>query len=261
MRPKSQTVPVKKVPFPTEAMTINDTFIVIPARNESASLGSVLQEIRKTSLRVVVVDDASNDDTARIARENGAEVLPLIVQLGAWGATQTGLRYALRHGAQTVITMDADGQHEAAHIKKLLQPLREDVADVTIGSWPLRVSALRRLAWNYFRWLTRLRLEDLTSGFRAYNRPAMEVLASREATLLDYQDVGVLIIMRAKGLRVTEVATEIGLRRSGASRVFHSWWVVMRYMIETTVLCLANVGGDNVNPRTNRTADIKESKP
>ena len=220
---------------------LRDTVVVIPARNEALALGEVLQEIWKISMRVIVVDDASSDQTSRVARENGAEVLSLVVQLGAWGATQTGLRYALRQGAQTVITLDADGQHEPAHIVDLLQPLHDGTADVVIGSCPLRVSALRRLAWNYFRWLTRLSMDDLTSGFRAYNRRAMEILASREATLLDYQDVGILMIMRAQGLRVSEVAVEIGLRRNGVSRVFHSWWVVMRYMIETTVLCLANV--------------------
>ena len=237
---------------------INETIIVIPARNEADTIGAVLREVARTSLRVVVVDDASDDDTIRIARENGAEVLPLIVQLGAWGATQTGLRYAFRRGAETVITMDADGQHEAAYLQKLLQPLRDGTADVTIASCPPRVSALRRLAWNYFRWLTQLRVDDLTSGFRAYNRHAVDILASREATLLDYQDVGVLMIMRSKGLRVREVPVEIGLRRNGASRVFRSWWIVMRYMIETTVLCLANVGGDRSNRKKAPVAETSE---
>lgn len=232
--------------------SLRETVVVIPARNEASALGGVLQEIRKISIRVIVVDDASSDETSVIAHEHGAEVLPLTVQLGAWGATQTGLRYALRQGAQTVITLDADGQHEPAHINDLLGPLHDGSADVVIGSCPMRVSPLRRLAWRYFRWITGLRMDDLTSGFRAYNRRAMEILASREATLLDYQDVGVLMIMRARGLRIREVGVEIGLRRNGVSRVFHSWGIVARYMIETTVLCLANVGGHRRSARETR---------
>lgn len=229
---------------------LSDTVVVIPARNEALALGGVLQEIRKTSMRVIVVDDASSDETSSVAYDHGAEVLPLSVQLGAWGATQTGLRYALQQGAQTVVTLDADGQHEPAHIADLLGPLHDGSADVVIGSCPLRVSALRRVAWHYFRWITGLRMDDLTSGFRAYNRRAIEILASREATLLDYQDVGVLMIMRARGLRISEVGVEIGLRRNGESRIFHSWWAVARYMTETTVLCLANVGGHRRSVRT-----------
>ena len=237
-----------------------ETLIVIPARNEAAALGSVLSAIAATSIPVIVIDDDSTDDTAIIARNHGAVVLPLAVQLGAWGATQTGLRYALRHGAQTVITLDADGQHEPTHIRELLQPLIVGSADVTIGSCPMRVSTLRRVAWNYFRWLTRLRMDDLTSGFRGYNRRALEILASPEATLLDYQDVGVLMIIRSGGLRVSEIAVDIGMRRSGASRIFHSWWVIMTYMVETTVLCLANVGALASRQKGNSQTDRSERK-
>ena len=154
---------------------------------------------------MVVIDDCSSDATATIARAAGATVLPLTLQLGAWGAIQTGLRYALRHGYRTAITLDADGQHEPECISELVEPLADRRADVVIGAFPERASRARRIAWSYFRWLTGLKLEDITSGFRAYNHTAMTVLAAPEASLLDYQDVGVLLILRRKGLRTVEV--------------------------------------------------------
>jgi len=217
--------------------------VLIPAHNEQATVGQIVRQLRTAGIdAVVVIDDASTDATCREARAAGAVVLPLVLQLGAWGAIQTGLRYALQAGFQTAITMDADGQHDVADLQMLLAPLAKQQADVAIGACPARVSSARRLAWAYFRLLTGLRLEDITSGFRAYNQRAMQILASPEASLLDYQDVGVLLILRRRGLRLMEVPVTMSARTDGASRVFRSWWIVGKYMLQTSLLCLARVG-------------------
>lgn len=224
-------------------MAADRPIALIPAHNEEATVGVVVSQVRALwNCPVVVIDDCSTDATARVARAAGAIVLPLTIQLGAWGAIQTGLRYALRQGYQTAITLDADGQHEPEEIGALLQPLANDAADVVIGAFPERASRARRFAWAYFRGLTGLELEDITSGFRAYNHAAITVLASRAASLLDYQDVGVLLILRRQGLRIVEAPVTMQPRAAGASRVFRSWWVVGKYMLQTSLLCLARVG-------------------
>ena len=216
---------------------------LIPAFNEEATIGAIVAQIRRRwRCPVAVIDDCSTDATARIARQAGATVLPLTLQLGAWGAIQTGLRYALRQGYRIAVTLDADGQHEPDCIGELLEPLATDAADVAIGAFPERASRARRIAWSYFRWLTGLKLEDITSGFRAYNHAAMTVLATQDASLLDYQDVGVLLILRRRGLRTVEVPVSMQARVQGASRVFRSWWIVGQYMVQTSVLCLARIG-------------------
>lgn len=216
---------------------------LIPAYNEAATVGTIVGQVRRLwGCPVVVIDDCSSDATTQVARAAGATVLPLTLRLGAWGATQTGLRYALRHGYRVAVTLDADGQHEPAHIGDLLQPLRAARADVVIGAFPERASRARRLAWRYFRLLTGLKLEDITSGFRAYNHAAIAALAAPEASLLDYQDVGVLLILRRQGLRTVEVPVPMQTRSVGASRVFRSWWIVGAYMLQTSLLCLARVG-------------------
>ena len=222
---------------------------LIPAHNEVATVGAIVTQVRQLwNYPVVVIDDCSSDPPAQAARNAGATVLPLTLQLGAWGAIQTGLRYALRQGYRTAITLDADGQHGPQDIGALLQPLVDGQAEAAIGAFPERASRARRIAWIYFRWLTGLKLEDITSGFRAYNHTAMTALASREASLLDYQDVGVLLILRRKGLRTIEVPVAMQPRMLGASRVFRSWWVVGKYMLQTSLLCLARVGYNHLPP-------------
>lgn len=220
---------------------MNSTLIVIPARNEAQSIEMVIRAISAQGpYPVLVVNDGSTDETLAIAKAAGARVLTLPFSLGAWGAMQTGIRFALRNGYARVVTMDADGQHEPRYLDALLRLLTTGMTDVAIGACPERGSPARKLAWSYFRRLTGFSIEDLTSGFRAYNQRAIELLAGREATLLDYQDMGVLLLLRKAGLKVTELPVAMQPRQAGQSRIFSSWWVVTRYMVETTLLCLAH---------------------
>lgn len=212
--------------------------IIIPALDEAASIGAVIREARAFGFGdVLVVDDGSRDGTGRIARAEGARVLRAPLGQGAWGAMQTGIRQAVREGYPGVITMDADGQHEPACLADLLAAAA--LSDVVIGAYPARGSRPRRLAWAYFRLLTGFSYEDLTSGFRYYNRRACHLLAGAGATLLDYQDIGVLLILRRAGLAIAEIPVSMNPRQNGPSRIFFSWWAVTRYMAETTLLCLA----------------------
>lgn len=191
---------------------------------------------------MLVVSDASIDTTATVARNCGAQIIELNHNIGAWGATQTGFRYALRQGYTHVASLDADGQHAPESLPALIAAQRETGADVVIGTFPERLSRPKRLAWAWFRALTGLGVEDLTSGFRVYGPRALKVLASPEATLLDYQDVGVLLLLRKYGLSVHEVPVTMYPRSTGHSRVFSSWWTVGRYMAQTTLLCIARIG-------------------
>lgn len=216
------------------------TVILIPAFNEADVIAEVLGEVNAAcDFPVIVIDDASTDNTVAIAEQAGATVIPLHVQLGAWGATQTGLRYALRNGYDIAISMDADGQHEAASVATLLQPVTAGVADVVIGACTQRGSWLRHIAWTMMKQASGLRLEDITSGFRVYNRKSMRQLASWRATLLDYQDIGVLLLLQSKGLEIVDVQVPMQPRRNGKSRVFHSWLMVVYYMCLTLTLGLS----------------------
>jgi glycosyltransferase involved in cell wall biosynthesis len=215
---------------------------VIPAYNEAATVADVVRGvIEHAGCDVLVVSDAGSDDTPAQARAAGATVIELPLNLGAWGATQTGMRYAQRHGYGAVVTLDADGQHHPETLPALLAALARGDADVVIGTFAQRLSRAKRFAWWYFRVLTGLPVQDFTSGLRAYDRRAVRTLASREASLLDYQDMGVLMLLNQKGFRLRELETPMSPRKTGMSRVFASWFVVARYMLHTTVLCFARV--------------------
>ena len=206
-------------------------------------MAEVVAQVRQHQhCEVLVVDDASTDNTAELASAAGAKVLKLGIRLGAWGASQAGLLWASRHGFRLVATLDADGQHDPRYLQSMLTTMREKDANVVIGACPARLSNAKKLAWRYFRLLTRLKVQDFTSGFRLYDAMAIKHLITGEATLLDYQDVGVLLLLRNKGARVMECSTPMDERMEGTSRVFKSWFVVARYMLQTTVLCIARLG-------------------
>ncbi|MDT8397335.1 MAG: glycosyltransferase family 2 protein [Pseudomonadales bacterium] len=216
--------------------------VVLPVQNEAASLAAVLAGIRAYGLDVLVVDDASHDDSLAIARAAGVKVLPLALPLGAWGAIQTGIRYARQQGYAYVLSMDADGQHHSEEIPVLIEAMRSRPgADLIIGACIERGSWLRHLAWHFFRRLTGIGIEDLTSGFRLYNARALAVLSIRAATLLDYQDVGVLLLLKSAGLHIEEVRVNMTPRENGVSRVFSSWMMVLYYILVTTVLSLSKM--------------------
>ncbi|GAA0353583.1 glycosyltransferase family 2 protein [Bowmanella denitrificans] len=214
------------------------TAIVIPAKNESASIAGVLADIHKnTGLPVILVDDGSTDQTACIAKAAGASVLAHCESKGAWIAMQTGMRYAWRQGYRRVITMDADGQHLAGEIAKLREV--EAKAQVIVGASSLRGGLLRQFARALFRRIGGLSVRDLTSGFRLYNAEALMLLVSSRASYLEYQDVGVLLFIKSAGLSVYEVEVEMNERADGKSRIFSSWFKVGYYMASTLLLSFA----------------------
>ncbi|MEM1190967.1 MAG: glycosyltransferase family 2 protein [Pseudomonadota bacterium] len=211
--------------------------VLIPAFNEEDAVGRVIERVRAVCpYPIIVIDDASTDGTRTEAEAAGATVLPLIVNLGAWGATQTGIRYALRHGHDLAICLDADGQHDPAQLKDVAAPVLSGLAHVSIGAYPERGSRARQVAWVLLRTVSGIRLEDLTSGFRAYGAEAMNELASWRATYLEFQDVGVLALLMDKGLRVMDVAVTMQKRENGHSRIFHTWLAVGYYMCHTVLL-------------------------
>lgn len=189
---------------------------------------------------ILVVDDASTDETRERARAAGAEVVALAYQLGAWKATQTGMRYAVDNGFEQVITFDADGQHLPESLTQLQAASVE--ADLVVGSCIQRGSLLRRFAWRYFRMLSGVGLADFTSGLRLYNKKAVVLLSREEASMLEYQDIGVLMLLASANLRFREVSVQMASRVSGVSRIFGSWRAVAYYMAYTTFLCLSKIG-------------------
>ncbi len=116
-------------------MNIPNLYIIIPAKDEGTRIGAVLRKIQSLGYQnIIVVNDGSEDDTASVARLGGATVINHRLNLGAGAATQTGIEYALRQGAETIVTLDGDHQHLPDDIEILVKTLREKQMDVVIGS-------------------------------------------------------------------------------------------------------------------------------
>lgn len=219
---------------------MDSVLLIIPAHNEANTIVSVINDLQANGFsNLLVVDDASDDQTSELAALAGAKVMSLPYNMGAWKATQAGLRYANIQKFEYAITFDADGQHLAETLKQLITMNNKTAADIVIGSCPTRGTLARHVAWKLFRSLSGVGVQDLTSGLRLYNQSAISVLSSKEATLLEYQDVGVLLMLRRFNLEKVEVEVAMKEREFGISRIFYSWGAVTYYMAYTTMLCIS----------------------
>ena len=215
--------------------TPQKTLIIIPAKNEAKSIGSVIKEVKRNGWHnILVVNDESLDETVAVAQKNGAFVMDLPIHLGAWGAIQAGMRYALEKKYDAAITLDADGQHKGRYISKLVDKLEEN--QIVTGSDPERVGAHKSIIWRLLRLVSGISASDITSGFRAYPADVMKLLVSYEASILDYQCVGVLLLCKKNGFVSKEVSVKMNSRKYGNSRIFKNNFYVLRYLFSTLLL-------------------------
>lgn len=214
--------------------------VVIPARDEAATVGGVVRQIRALhDCRIIVVDDASSDATGEEAAAAGAEVVRLASRAGAWGALREGLARVLAAGGEIAVSFDADGQHLPSTIAPLLGRLHSGGLDVAVGSCPARAGMLKRFAWMVMRALSGCPVEDITSGLRAYRREAMLVLTGPDAAELEYQDVGVLLKLMERGLTIGEAPVPMAIRLHGRSRTFPNLASIGAHFVKSCLHCLS----------------------
>jgi glycosyltransferase involved in cell wall biosynthesis len=202
---------------------------VIPAYNESQTLRDVINAIRVDARQcdVVVVDDGSTDRTAEIAHRAGVPVLRHPFNLGIGGAVQSGFQYAREHGYDFMVQIDGDGQHRADQLPKLIAAMEDDpTLDMVCGSrfltrggYPAPIS--RRTGIHVFAFLLSKivgeRVSDPTSGFRLYNRRAINLFARDYPH--DYPEVEAILMMHWHRLRAREVPVEMLQRGGGVSSI------------------------------------------
>jgi glycosyltransferase involved in cell wall biosynthesis len=223
---------------------------IVPAWNEAAVIGTVVDEIRsvRSDIEVVVVDDASVDDTAEIAREHGATVLRLPFNVGIGGAVQTGFRYARDEGYEIAVRLDGDGQHVASELGKLLGPIRAGDADLVIGSrfvdpgGSYRPPFARRMGIRVFARLVSLlggqKVTDTTSGFAAMSHAGIELFAVEYPH--DYPEVEATLVALRSGLRISQVQVEMRERQAGTSSItfIRSLYYIVKVMLALLVASL-----------------------
>jgi dolichol-phosphate mannosyltransferase len=183
------------VAAPASSGDDGDSLVVIPTYNEADNILAALEQVMAlpASIDALVIDDGSPDGTAeqvRSARERFPERITLIERSGKSGlgtAYLRGFREALGAGYDYICEMDADLSHDPSDLPQLIAPVREDNADLVIGSryvggvrvmnWPLRRLVLSYGAGMYTRAVTRLPVYDVTAGFKCFHRRALEAIA------------------------------------------------------------------------------------
>jgi glycosyltransferase involved in cell wall biosynthesis len=210
-----------------------ETVVFVPAWNEEASLPAVLAELHDVlpETDVLVIDDGSTDRTADVAREGGATVVSFGVNRGLRAGIAAGYREASERGYRFCGRVDADGQHPAAELRRLLELVRSGSCDVAVGSrfvagdgypaYRYLPSPARRLGTALLRRAIRARLGkafgDATSGLVAANAKALPILAEPYAS--GAPEVEALLRLHRAGLRVEEVPVDMRERSSGESKL------------------------------------------
>ena len=218
----------------------------MPALNEEEGIGDVIRDLPKNingidNIKVLVVDDGSTDNTAEIARENGADVVSHNINKGVGSAFQSAVSYALHNKADILVSIDADRQFNSKQIPEIIQPILKDNADMVTGnrfSKGMPENMPKSKYWGN-RQMSRLisiiskqKFIDVSCGYRAYNREALLRLnlfgafTYTQETILD---------MVYKGLRVVEFPVDIKYFKNRKSRVAGS---IINYTFRTSKIIL-----------------------
>lgn len=215
-----------RVPTSPTTRGLPRTLVIIPALNERESIADVILGLGEhmPEVDVVVVDDGSTDDTAKVAAAAGAHVVRLPFNLGVGGALRAGLKYAARNGYDRAVQVDADGQHDCAHVRALLIAIDQGAelavgSRFTTGSGDYEVGRIRQFAMRIMSWLVTLllaqRIADTTSGFRAFGPKSIELLADRYPRDYLSDTIETLLLIGYAGLPIVEVPVQMHDRAGG----------------------------------------------
>jgi glycosyltransferase involved in cell wall biosynthesis len=226
--------------------------VIIPAYNEEESLARVVGNVRRAVpwAEVLVINDGSADRTGAVALSAGARVITLPFNLGIGAAMQTGFLFAEEGGYDYAVQVDGDGQHDPAEIPDILRIVASGEADVAAGSRYIEnrgyiTPALRRfgivLLATALSIVTRRRVTDPTSGFRASSRRAICFCAHNYPS--DYPEPESVVLFHRAGVRMVETPVTMNPRFGGQSSItpFRSGYYMVKVFLAILIGLLREV--------------------
>lgn len=198
---------------------MNKAIVIIPAYNEEGNITTVITGVREALHlpHILVINDYSSDKTSRVAKSMGTKVIDLPIKLNYGATIQTGFKYALQNGYDTVILLDGDNQHKPEYIPQMLEYVTNGDYDIVIGSrfvkkTGYKMPIVRRLGSVFFSWLvfaiSGQHIYDPTSGYQVFNKRVLELYAG-EYFPNDYPDADVVLMLLLRKMRVYEFPMEM----------------------------------------------------
>ncbi|GMT50024.1 MAG: glycosyl transferase family 2 [bacterium] len=228
--------------------SVKKVLIIVPAFNEEQNIAKVIDDIREQVdyVDILVVNDASRDQTSAVARNKQAITVDLPCNLGIGGAVQTGYIYAWEHDYDIAVQFDGDGQHRAEELHKIISSIEDKDTDMVIGSRFLQSEGfkstfIRRIGIFYFStllyFILKQRITDPTSGFRAVNRRLIKLFVDYYPD--DYPEPEVLVYLHRQKVKIVEIPVSMRNREHGVSSIqmFRSVY----YVIKVTLAILINL--------------------
>lgn len=231
-------------------VTNKNILIIVPCYNEAENVEKLFSDINAVKIEgsnvvPLFINDFSRDNTLEVLQSIGAKYLSNPINLRIGGTVQTGFIYAFKNGFDVAVQMDGDGQHPPSELAKLLRPLLANEVDMVIGSRFIdkegfQSSAMRRFGIGFLsnlnKFLTGLRIYDSTSGYRAFNRKAIEHLVNYYPD--EYPEPETIVYMANKGMRIREVPVIMQERQAGTSSIggFSSLYYMIKVSLNSIFL-------------------------
>lgn len=218
--------------------------LIVPSYNEEDNVLSNYKKIidynkkHNTNYDVIIINDGSKDKTEEICIENNIPHISLVHNLGIGGAVQTGYKYAYENDYDIAVQFDGDGQHDVRYVKDIIKPIKENKADMVIGSRFIdksssnfKSSKARRIGITlisfFIKLITGKKIYDTTSGFRAANKKVIERFVNNYP--VEYPEpVSTTEVLRL-GYNVEEIPVSMNERENGVSSI--KAWKNVYYMV------------------------------
>ena len=231
--------------------------LIIPSYNEEENVlnnyNKIIKFNKKNKIKydAIVINDGSKDQTEEICRKNNIPHISLVHNLGIGGAVQTGYKYALENNYDIAVQFDGDGQHDVNYVKNVIDPIINNECDMVIGSRfidknssKFKSSFSRRIGIKlisfFIKLVSRKRIYDTTSGFRAVNKKIIEEFASDYP--VEYPEPITTVEIIKKGYQVKEVAVSMNERENGTSSI--KAWKNVYYMLNVIIsIIITGIGG------------------
>lgn len=231
--------------------------LIIPSYNEEENVLKNYERIvrfnKKSKIKydAIIINDGSKDNTEQICKDNHLPFISLVHNLGIGGAVQTGYKYALDNNYDIAIQFDGDGQHDINYVKKIITPIINNEFDMVIGSRfidkkssKFKSSFSRRIGIKlisfFIKLVTRKKIYDTTSGFRAVNKKIIEEFANDYP--VEYPEPITTVEVIKKGYNVTEVPVSMNERENGTSSI--KAWKNIYYMLNVIIsIIITGIGG------------------